>query len=298
MNEIEEKGSTELTNYDANAGALNIVMLDAAAKLAARIKDYTALGEALRKKLQEEADFAAHYRGRFHAGKPNSDASGGITAGEFCREHGFSDRTVQRWGERLLDREEGIDLEFEARLPKAAKLALMDQAANFSSESVEWYTPEPYIALAHEVMGGIDLDPASSPFANQTVGATQIYTDADDGLSQDWFGRVFCNPPYGIKDGNSLAGMFCQKAITEYERERIEQAILLVNSVHSQKWQAPLYRFPVCFVDHRIQFVSGDGEENKNPTFQNIFVYLGPDPATFARVFSQVGYVMQRVPYV
>jgi hypothetical protein len=296
VSEIAEKETTDLTNYDPDQGALNIVMLDAAAKLAEKIKDYTALGKALRNKLQEEADFAAHYRGRFPHGVRYD--RGVVSGPEFCRSHGFSDRTVQRWGEKLIDREEGIEIEFEARLPNAAKLVLMEQAANFSSESNEWYTPAGYLELVREVFGHIDLDPASSPLANESVQAHQIYTEADDGLSQDWFGNVFCNPPYGIQEGQSLAGMFCQKAISEYEHDRISGAILLVNSVHSQKWQAPLYRFPVCFVDHRIQFVNGDGTENKNPTFQNIFVYLGPDREVFARVFSEIGYVMQLVPHV
>jgi hypothetical protein len=68
-----------------------------------------------------------------------------------------------------------------------------------------------------------------------------------------------------------------------------------VNSLHSQSWQAALYDYPICFVDHRIQFVSGDGEKNKNPTFQNIFVYMGPEPGKFAAVFSRFGYVMKRM---
>jgi hypothetical protein len=48
----------------------------------------------------------------------------------------------------------------------------------------------------------------------------------------------------------------------------------------------------VCFVNHRIHFVSADGSENENPTFQNIFVYLGHDPERFAQAFEPLGYVM------
>ncbi len=178
---------------------------------------------------------------------------------------------------------------------KISRLTWGNAPANYSSESNEWYTPGQYIDCVRDVLGAIDLDPASCARANETVEAERIFTADEDGLKQDWWGNVFVNPPYGTDDqGASVAGMFCQKAIGEYEVGRVAQCIILVNSLHSQRWQAPLYQFPVCLVDHRIQFVSGDGTSNKNPTFQNAFFYLGPDVARFAEVFTEIGYVLRR----
>jgi DNA N-6-adenine-methyltransferase (Dam)/Protein of unknown function (DUF3102) len=168
-----------------------------------------------------------------------------------------------------------------------------NQPALYSSESVEWYTPERYVEAAREVLGEIDLDPASCAEANKVVRAKKFWTKKDKPLERDWKGRVFMNPPYGMDDsGNSVAAMFCAKALAEFAAGNISEGIILVNSLHSQAWQAPLYSQPVCFVDHRIKFVSGGGEENKNPTMSNIFVYLGADGEKFARVFSRLGYVM------
>ncbi len=113
-----------------------------------------------------------------------------------------------------------------------------------------------------------------------------------------WNGRVFVNPPYGTENGQSLAGQFCCKAIEEHAAGNASEVIILVNSVHSQKWQTSLYDYAVCLVDHRIKFVNGDGGENENPTFQNIFVYLGPRKEEFAAAFSKFGYVMEKIGFV
>ena len=67
---------------------------------------------------------------------------------------------------------------------------------NGLSGEIEWYTPRQYLDAAVKVMGAIDLDPASSDAAQYNVQATKYFTLKDDGLSQRWFGRVFCNPPY------------------------------------------------------------------------------------------------------
>ena len=174
-------------------------------------------------------------------------------------------------------------------------LLFRTQPANYSSASVEWYTPAFYVEAARKVLKNIDLDPASNNLANKTVKAKKFFAANDCPLERNWAGKVFMNPPYGIEKGESVAAMFCNKAIEEYEAGRVSEAILLVNSVHSQKWQEPLFDHVFCLVDHRIKFIAGDGTENENPTFQNIFVYLGPRKREFAAVFSDFGYVAERV---
>ena len=62
----------------------------------------------------------------------------------------------------------------------------------------EWYTPANFLEGAAEVLGAIDLDPASSAAqqACAAVKATRYFTIADNSLEQRWRGRVFLNQPY------------------------------------------------------------------------------------------------------
>ena len=70
-----------------------------------------------------------------------------------------------------------------------------------SSESNEFYTPAWLVEKARYVLGGIDLDPASSYFANQTVKAATYYDIESNGLLQpQWIGRTLLNPPGGLID--------------------------------------------------------------------------------------------------
>jgi hypothetical protein len=61
-----------------------------------------------------------------------------------------------------------------------------------TSNNGEWLTP-PEIITA---LGSFDLDPCS-PVNRPWDTASNHYCENDDGLLQDWSGRVWCNPPYG-----------------------------------------------------------------------------------------------------
>ena len=95
---------------------------------------------------------------------------------------------------------------------------------SYNSGNNEWYTPPDYIELARAVMGSIDLDPASSDKANEVVQAKTYYTAQDDGLSHDWSGNVWMNPPYS----SELITKFTEKLIAELPR--VPQALVLVNN--------------------------------------------------------------------
>lgn len=158
------------------------------------------------------------------------------------------------------------------------------------SENNEWFTPLRYLESARAVMGGIDLDPASSEAANLIVGADRIYTLETNGLVQEWSGRIWLNPPYG-----GLVAKFAVRLREQFEAGRIQAGILLVNSHPTEtKWfQAMLRRYPVCFTDHRIDFTNDDPEDpGGGSTHGSAFVYLGDAVALFAAEFIGYGAVV------
>ena len=67
------------------------------------------------------------------------------------------------------------------------------------SRDDSWRTPIWILDLVREVLGDIDVDPASSFEANENVRATSYLTKEDDGLFTTWFTEpktVYVNPPW------------------------------------------------------------------------------------------------------
>lgn len=79
----------------------------------------------------------------------------------------------------------------------------------------DWLTP-PEILHA---LGPFDLDPCASQYQPWPTAAKQ-YTIEDNGLTKEWVGRVWCNPPYGphaaqwlkrcAAHGNAIAFVFAR----------------------------------------------------------------------------------------
>ncbi len=171
-------------------------------------------------------------------------------------------------------------------------------------KSNEWFTQSRYIEAARQVLGGIDLDPASCLAANQTVKATRYYTKEQDGLQQPWRGRTFLNPPYsrtnaarGMESGNrpkSIMQAWINKLISEYRCGNVPAAILLTKADPKQIWFQPLWEFLICFTRDRIHF-NRPGLEPERMMFGTAFVYLGSDQKRFIEVFSRFGRIVQAI---
>ena len=160
-----------------------------------------------------------------------------------------------------------------------------------SSVSQEWMTPGWILEKARLTLDGIDLDPASTPEANKEVRAASIFTISDDGLSQPWHGKVWCNPPYGKIGGKSSQGLWAQKMIREHMACRVEGGLLLTTARTADLWFRALWDYSVClcFFYRRIAFVGPSGAQQKSPSQAHVLALFSRDDDVMGRFKHEFG---------
>ena len=205
---------------------------------------------------------------------------------------GVDPMTVSRWRQRLKD-----DAKFEEQIEKAQERCIkvcetpsVLYPRTVNSGNNEWYTPAKYIAAVRDVLGEIDLDPASSEAAQKTVQAVKFFSPLDDGLTQEWAGRVWLNPPYA----QPLITNFIEKMVSEWEAQRVTAAIMLTHNYTDTKFfhHAAAACTAICFTRGRITFADTKGNRC-SPTQGQAFFYFGDDIATFIGRFAEIGFVMR-----
>jgi phage N-6-adenine-methyltransferase len=166
-----------------------------------------------------------------------------------------------------------------------------DEAHNHRAQGTgenEWYTPAEYIEAAREVLGGFDLDPATSEKAQERVRAALWFTADDDGLTKPWHGKVWLNPPYS----QPLVHQFIAKLVEEVGSGNVPEAVLLTHNYTDTGWfhLAESAATNICFTRGRIRFESADGSLAA-PTQGQAFFYFGQRGGAFRNAFSRFGFV-------
>lgn len=135
-----------------------------------------------------------------------------------------------------------------------------------------WETPAALFDAVEAGAGAFDLDPCA-PDKPGTVRAARRYTVADDGLSREWHGRVFMNPPYG-----RAMRLWLAKAISEAEAGAEVVGLLPVRT-ETEWWHTFVVgRADVLLLRGRLFFGDGDG----GAPFGSALVLWGLKPETLA----------------
>jgi len=113
----------------------------------------------------------------------------------------------------------------------------------------EWYTP-PHV---FERLGvRFDLDPCSPKSGLPWIPADNWFCEEDNGLAQEWWGRVWMNPPYGRVTGRWM-----------HKLREHGNGIALVFARTDVKWwhETVCDASAVCLIEGRLTFLPADGSK-------------------------------------
>jgi len=198
---------------------------------------------------------------------------------------------------------------------------LSSAAIRHSSETNEHYTPPFIVEPARATLGSFDLDPASCVEANSWVKADGIFIPEDDGFMQQWWGRIFLNPPGGLSDnlqrpvkrkcrengecglpiGHTHEGIESSqkkwwfKLAREFMSGNVTAAIFVCFSVELlQNTQVdtpaglpiPL-DFPICYPSRRVAYVKPGGEVGAQPPHASCIVLVAGRDSDYTKRFVE-----------
>lgn len=146
-------------------------------------------------------------------------------------------------------------------------------------DSDDWYTP--YYVI--EALGlTYDLDPCAPPGGVPWIPAAKVFTEANDGLTQFWVGRVWLNPPY------SNPWMWVRRL-----KEHGNGIALVPADTASAGWaDTGPFAEAVCFLRHRVTFVRLGNDNVTSARFPSALLAWGDECAQAVRS-SGLGWVVK-----
>jgi len=151
-----------------------------------------------------------------------------------------------------------------------------------TTNNPEWLTP-PYIPRD---LGEFDLDPCQ-PIEPPFTHAKHGYNILDDGLSKEWFGRVWCNPPYGRETWD-----WVEKLADHGNGIALVYARTETKGFHSQVWERA---DAVFFFKGRLKFYYVDGTEGGAATAPSCLVAYGQNnvEAMYNSTICHYGHIVE-----
>ena len=120
----------------------------------------------------------------------------------------------------------------------------------FTSSTDDWATPQDFFDTLNREFD-FDLDVCASA---ENAKCARFFTKEDDGLSKEWRGRCWMNPPYGRE-----IGQWVRKAFETSLRGGLV-VCLLPSRTDTQWWHDYCMKGEIRFVQGRLKF--GDGKNS------------------------------------
>jgi len=164
----------------------------------------------------------------------------------------------------------------------------MDTSFERKGQKEDWITPPNMV----KELGHFDLDPCAS-HCNKNQYADKEYYIEHDGLSQEWEGRVWCNPPYGrktepfikklAKHGNGIALIFAR--------------------IDTKLWHETIFRQAdaIFILKGRIKFIDSNGVQGDSAGAGSALIAFGKENVsalantTFEGHFISSNHMLNRV---
>ena len=151
----------------------------------------------------------------------------------------------------------------------------MSSHQSHAAQTTTWLTP-PFVLNA---LGTFDLDPCAAPDPKPWPTATEHYTwPAQNGLELPWYGRVYCNPPYGAElaawmrrmagHGRGVALIFARTETDAFFASVWERASALL-----------FLKGRLVFHNQDGTIIRPDGKKNGNGGAPSVLCAYGPDDA-------------------
>lgn len=134
----------------------------------------------------------------------------------------------------------------------------------------EWLTPPEIIKM----LGEFDLDPCA-PIERPWETAKQHYTKLDNGLIQNWKGRVWCNPPYGKE-----AAFWLEKCAMHGNAIALTFARTETRMFFNHIWYKAT---AVLFIKGRLKFYHVTGERGDSAGAPSVLIAYGKENAVALR---------------
>ena len=135
---------------------------------------------------------------------------------------------------------------------------------HYMSNTNEWYTPFDLFNTLDKRFD-FNLDPCAT---KENAKCENYFNKEDDGLSQNWYGSVFVNPPYG-----RAIGKWVEKAYKESLKECVNNVVMLIpartDTIYWHDWIFPFAK-EIMFIKGRLKF---GGSKNSAPFPSAIIIF-------------------------